>query len=286
MRRSFTASWSGAIDLDQRRVTATAELPAEPYTCLLSRDGKTLFVSLWGGGKVLMLDATTLEARGEIQVGEHPNAMVLSRDGARLFVACANTNAVWVVDVAERTANEQISVALDAQAPVGSTPNGVSLSPDGRTLLIANADNNTVTVVDVSKPGWSQVEGFVPAGWYPTAVLFDRDGSRFFVLDGKGPGELAEHRAARSPAGRGSTAQYTGNMFQGAISTVPDANRCGAGPLLDAGARAHAVLGRAPARAGRCAARVADSASRRRQLADQIRLLRHSREPHVRPGAR
>ena len=69
-----------------------------------------------------------------------------------------------------RTANEQISVALDAQAPVGSTPNGLSLSPDGETLLIANADNNTVTVVDVSKPGWSQVEGFVPAGWYPTGV--------------------------------------------------------------------------------------------------------------------
>ncbi len=208
------------IDLDQRRVTATAELPAEPYTCLLSRDGKTLFVSLWGGGKVLLFDATTLEARGEIQVGEHPNAMVLSGDGARLFVACANTNAVWVVDVAERTANEQISVALDAQAPVGSTPNGVSLSPDGRTLLIANADNNTVTVVDVSKPGWSQVEGFVPAGWYPTAVLFDRDGSRFFVLAGKGLASSPNIRGPQ-PGGARIDGQYTGNMFQGAISTVP-----------------------------------------------------------------
>ena len=89
-----------AIDLQERRVVATAQLPAEPYTCVLSRDGKTLFVSLWGGGKVLLFDSATLEARGEIQVGEHPNAMELSRDGSRLFVACASTNAVWVVDVA------------------------------------------------------------------------------------------------------------------------------------------------------------------------------------------
>ena len=51
---------------------------------------------MWGGGKVLPFDAATLEARGEIQVGEHPNAMALSRDGSRLFVACANTNNVWV----------------------------------------------------------------------------------------------------------------------------------------------------------------------------------------------
>jgi len=211
------------VDIEQHRGAATAELPAEPYTCLLSRDGKTLFVSLWGGAKVLMFDAETLAARGEIAVGEHPNAMVLSSDGARLFVACANTNAVWVADVAAKTANEQISVALDPKAPVGSTPNGLSLSPDGRTLLIANADNNTVAVVDVSNPERSQIEGFVPAGWYPTSVLFDHDGSRFFVLAGKGLATAANMRGPQ-PGGARFDGQYTGNMFQGAISTVPFPN--------------------------------------------------------------
>ena len=211
------------IDVEQRRVSATAELPAEPYTCLLSADGKTLFVSLWGGGKVLMFDAVTLEARGEIQVGEHPNAMQLSKDGARLFVACANTNAVWVVDIATRAATEQISVALYPQAPVGSTPNALALSPDGRTLLIANADNNTVALVDVSTPGSSRVGGFIPAGWYPTGVLFDRDGTRFFVLDGKGLSGGANPRGPQ-PGGVRIDAQYTGNMFQGALSIVPTPN--------------------------------------------------------------
>jgi YVTN family beta-propeller protein len=209
-----------AIDLTERKVVATADLPAEPYTCLLSNDGQTLFVSMWGGAKVVMLDPWTLAQKGEIAVGEHPNAMALSRDSARLFVACANTNAVWVVDVASATASEQISVALGLDAPVGSTPNGLALSPDGKTLLVANADNNTVTVADVSKPGASAVQGWIPVGWYPTDVLFDRDGSRMFVLNGKGLISAANPRGPQ-PGGARIDGQYSGAMFQGAMSVIP-----------------------------------------------------------------
>ena len=209
-----------AIDLKQRTVRATADLPAEPYTCLLSADGKTLFVSLWGGARVLLFDAATLQSTGEIAVGEHPNAMVLSKDGTRLFVACANTNGVWVVDLATRSASEQISVALGAKAPPGSTPNALALTPDGSTLLIANADNNTVTLVDVSVAGKSDVRGWIPVGWYPTGVLADRDGSRIFVLSGKGLTSDANPRGPQ-PGGARIDAQYTGNMLQGAISMIP-----------------------------------------------------------------
>ncbi len=209
-----------AIDLEDGTVHATAELPAEPYTCVLSADGQTLFVSLWGGAKVLIFDAVTLQSRGDMAVGEHPNAMALSKDGTRLFVACANTNGVWVVDVPSRTATEQISVALGAKAPPGSTPNAVALTSDGNTLLVANADNNTVTVVDVSVAEKSDVRGFMPVGWYPTGVLADRDGSRIFVLDGKGLTSGANPRGPQ-PGGARIDAQYIGDMIQGAISVIP-----------------------------------------------------------------
>src|SRR5439155_11087286 len=145
-----------------------------------------VFVSIWGGAKILIYDARTLQPRGEIAVGEHPNAMALTKDGKRLFVACANTNAVWAIDVEGRRASEQIAVALFPQAPPGSTPNHVSLSPDDTRLLVANADNNAVAVVDVSKPGASEVVGFIPTGWYPTGAMFSRDGSRVYLLSGKG----------------------------------------------------------------------------------------------------
>lgn len=209
-----------AIDLTTSEVVKEVDLPAEPYTCLLSADGKTLFVSLWGGARVLMFDPETLASKGEIVVGEHPNAMALTPDGARLFVACANTNAVWAIDVATSRPTEQIAVALFQQAPPGATPNAVAISPDGLRLAVANADNNTVAFVDISRAGWSQVLGFIPTGWYPTGVLFNRDGTQLFVLSAKGLTSSANPRGPQAgiPTGDG---QYSGSMLEGALSIVP-----------------------------------------------------------------
>jgi YVTN family beta-propeller protein len=209
-----------AVDLGTGQVSKEIELPAEGYTTLLTPDGKILFVSVWGGSKVLIFDAATLELRGEVPVGEHPNAMVLSKDGGRLFVACANTNSVWTVDLASRSAREQISIALDPAAPPGSTPDGLGLSPDGKTLLVANADNNTVALVDISRPGASAVRGFIPTGWYPTAVLFSRDGRRIFVLSGKGLTSSANPRGGQ-PGVPGAQGQYIGEMLHGSLSVLP-----------------------------------------------------------------
>src|SRR5436305_1883823 len=212
-----------AVDLASGQVAQTVDLPAEAYTTLAAPDGKTLFVSLWGGAKVLLFDAATLAPRGEVAVGEHPNAMTLSQDGARLFVACANTNEVWVVDIAAgaaRAARERIGIALEPAAPPGSTPNGLGLSPDGATLLVANADNNTVAVVDVSRPGDSRVRGFIPTGWYPTAAQFSRDGQRIFVLSGKGLTSAANPRG-RQPGVPGAPGQYIGELLEGSLSVLP-----------------------------------------------------------------
>jgi YVTN family beta-propeller protein len=207
------------IDLDRRKVERNAHLSSEPYTSLVSPDGKLLFVSLWGGGKVLALDGTSLELQYDVAVGEHPNAMLLSKDGSRLFVACANTNAVWVVDLKAKRSVEQIGISLFPNAPPGSTPNALALSPDGSTLLVANADNNTVAVVDVSVPGKSRVRGFIPTGWYPTGVTFDRDGRRVYVLNGKGLSPSPNPRGPQ-PGMRGADGQYIAALLQGAISEI------------------------------------------------------------------
>ncbi len=227
-RRLFAVHVFGQIlsvvDLETGRVIRNIDLPAEAYTCIVSPDGATVFVSIWGGSRILAFDARTFEPRGEIAVGEHPNAMALTRDGRRLFVACANTNAVWAVDVETRRAVEQISVALFPQAPPGSTPNHVSLSPDDTRLLVANADNNTVAVLDVSKPGVTQVDGFIPTGWYPTAAMFSRDGRRVFVLSGKGLTSAPNPRFITRTL-PGGEAQYIGSMLNGTMSIVPTPDR-------------------------------------------------------------
>ena len=212
------------VDVLTGRVLRTIDLAAEPYTCVVSPDGKTLFVSLWGGSKVLMFDAVSFEPRGEIAVGEHPNAIAITKDGKRLFVACGNTNAVWAIDVEHRRAVEQIGVSMFPDAPPGSTPNSVSLSPDDKRLLVANADNNTVAVIDVTTPGQSEVEGFIPTGWYPTGAMFSRDGRQIFVLSGKGLTSSPNPRSMpRSIPGGEST--YVGAMLTGTVSFLPNPDR-------------------------------------------------------------
>jgi DNA-binding beta-propeller fold protein YncE len=211
-----------AIDLGHGTVRRRVNLPAEPYTTLVSKDGRTLFVSLWGGSKVLTFDPATLAGKGEVAVGEHPNALAMSKDGARLFVACANTNKVWVVDTASLTASEQVSVTPFPDAPPGTTPNGLDVSPDGKTLAVANADNNSVALVDITTPGASVVQGFIPTGWYPTAVLFDNS-NQLYVLNGKGLTGQANPRGPQpvSPTAEG---QYSGQLLQGALSVIPMPN--------------------------------------------------------------
>jgi DNA-binding beta-propeller fold protein YncE len=207
------------IDLTRGSVRQTLDLPAEPYTTLLSKDGRMLFVSLWGGGKVLAFDAVTLAEKGGVSVGAHPNAMAISKDGARIFVACANTNKVWVVDTASLTPSEQISVTPFPDAPPGTTPNGLDVSPDGKTLAVANADNNSVALVDITAPGASVVQGFIPTGWYPTAVLFDNS-NQLFVLSGKGLTGQANPRGPQ-PVSPTAVGQFSGQLLQGALSVIP-----------------------------------------------------------------
>ena len=209
-----------AIDVETRAVIKTIDLEAEPYTVLVSPDSATVYLSLWGGAKVLAFNAADLSLKHEIKVGDHPNAMSLSKDGARLFVACANTNAVWNIDLAKGYATEQIGIAPFPNMPPGSTPNALDLSPDGKTLLVANADNNTVAVIEIDADGKGEVEGFIPTGWYPTGVRFSKDGSKIFILSGKGLVGAANPRGRQAGLVTASDGQYSGAMLWGSLTTL------------------------------------------------------------------
>jgi hypothetical protein len=76
-------------------------------------------------------------------------------------------------------------------------------------------------MVDVSKPGESRVNGFIPTGWYPTGVLFSRDGRDIFILSGKGLTSLANPRGPQPGIPTADAGQYSGSMLQGSLSIVP-----------------------------------------------------------------
>ena len=174
-----------AFDARTGAVRGRVRSGVSPYELALTRDGKRLFVSNWGEASVSVVDAEHLKLVKKVQVGFNPNDMVLAPDG-RLFVACSNENTVYVIDTASLQVLEKISVALYPQAPLGSTPNSLALDRRRGLLFVANADNNDVTVIDVHSKARSAVLGFIPAGWYPSALTLGEAGGALYIGATKG----------------------------------------------------------------------------------------------------
>ena len=212
------------IDLQTKKVDSLP-LGAEAYTCLLSPDKKELYISLWGGDKILVYNTTQKKMIDSIAVGDNPNDICLTKNGKYLYVANANDNSVSIINLPQKKVVETLNAALYPNAPSGSTTNSVALSPDEKTLYIANADNNCLAVFDVSKPGASASKGFIPVGWYPTCVR--TIGNTIFVANGKGFTSLPNPayrpfdttKVATTDFQKGTLRQqYIGGLFTGTLS--------------------------------------------------------------------
>ena len=198
--RSLTADPSTVVAFDaaSRQVVARIPVGASPYQTLLSRDGKRLYVSNWSSRNVSVIDTASNRVVSTIEVGANPNDMKLSADG-RLFVACSNDNTVRVIDTVGMKMIETIATSLTPHAPEGSTPNALEIDPVRKLLFVANADNNDLAVVDIAKPSHSVVAGFVPTGWYPSALVIAEKGAALYVGVAKGEAAYPDIMGPDSP---------------------------------------------------------------------------------------
>lgn len=220
------------VDLATKTVVQKTELGGEGYTCLLSRDRKELYVTCWGCDKLRIFDTEKRSFTGEIAVGDNPNDICLTKDNHWLFVANAEDNSVSVIDVRNKKVVETLNAALYPDAPQGSTTNALALSGDDKTLYVANADNNCVAVFDVSQPGAGRSKGFIPVGWYPTAVKVI--GKKLWVANGKGlssfanpngPSPVARRQEVNYQQGdlkKVQPVQYIAGLFKGTMSILPE----------------------------------------------------------------
>ncbi len=190
-------------------VLARYKTGRRPYRILFHPDGKSFFVSHWADGSVGHYDAATGSQLALVRLGAHPTDMVWSEgaptaaatDGpewaGRLFVAASNTNNVYSVGVTkgkDLQRLEVIDIAMTAAQPMGMTPSGLALDARNKELYVACSDANAAAVIDISEER-SSVAGFIPAGWYPTAVRALPDGG-LVILNGKGGGSHASRESA------------------------------------------------------------------------------------------
>ncbi|HXG09365.1 MAG TPA: alkaline phosphatase family protein [Gemmataceae bacterium] len=211
------------LDNPEQRTTVALEPESYPYACLPDAEGKRLFVSLWNRAAVAVIDPAARKVLAAWPTEKHPTEMALGPDGKTLYVACANSTKVSVLDAVTGRGLETISCSLYPALPMltGPTPNSLCLTPDGELLFVANADTNNVAVFNVAERGRSKPLGFIPAGWYPTAVRFNPSDRRLYLANGKGTTPLANLQGPNPLLPRNATVrQYVGSLYRGTLAII------------------------------------------------------------------
>jgi YVTN family beta-propeller protein len=185
------------FDADTGKLVNNIPVDVSPYELKFNADGSMLYVSNWGSDSVSVIDVNAAKAVATIPTGRNPNDMEMGVDG-RLYVSNGNENTVTVIDTAKKRPIETINVGPTARAPQGSTPNGLALDRKNNMLFVANADNNCIAVVNVKEPGESQVLGFMPSGWYPSALQLTSK-SKLYIGNSKGIEAHANPMGPTSP---------------------------------------------------------------------------------------
>jgi DNA-binding beta-propeller fold protein YncE len=204
----YAADLSGdgiaVINLQSGRPIARWKCGRRPYRLLVTPNGKELIVSSWADAAIYQYDANTGQELSKTRVGAHPTDMLWvnkpapSEGGetssyvARLFVASANTNNVYSLGVSQDgqlNILESINVSMSPMHPLGMTPSALATNKEGTQLLVVCSDANAIAIADISGAR-SSVRGFLPTGWYPTAVRVLDDG-QLVIANGKGLGSRA-----------------------------------------------------------------------------------------------
>lgn len=215
------------LDPERAAVLASRKVGYRPFQLALSPDRKSLAVANWGDKSVSLLNAADLKEIARVSVGIHPTDLAFGPD-ARLFVANAGSNSISVIRGTEIV--ETILTSLAPGDPVGSTPDAMTVSPDGSRLYVANADNNDIAVIDITNPSRAVVAGFIPTGWYPSALALTPDGKTLIAGVAKGVGSRPNAPGTLPRIGNDAVTQnpdpqhpfdYVGRVMTGYAEIIP-----------------------------------------------------------------
>lgn len=173
--KAYVTNWGGRLPVkgDKTAMSANTPVVIDPKTGIAS------------SGTVSVINLKTFKVIKAIKVHLLPSGMMLSPDGSKLYVANANSDLISVINTETDKVIKDINPKPMTALPFGSAPNALAVSPDSNMLYVANGGNNLIAVIDLVT---NNVIGLIPAGWYPGAVVLNKDGSKLFVANTKGLG--------------------------------------------------------------------------------------------------
>ncbi len=178
-----------------------------PYTCVVTRDARRAWCSLWNASRIAELDLPSgkvvrwtklKEPDDPIAPGSHPTALLLSPNEKLLYVALSNADKIAVITTSTGLPFDFIVTTASHLEYSGTYPIALAQSAEGKHLFFADASLNAVGVLDVSDllaraetsgSFWSPAPvGFIPTDWYPAALAVQGDDLLIATAKGQGAG--------------------------------------------------------------------------------------------------
>lgn len=234
------ANTLGVIDLSSSPAKLVAQIPVGNAPNSVVIHGKYAYVSNEGGrpatsddftndsdgtpivvdrkdafaitGTVSVVDLSTSKEVKAIHVGLHPAGMAIS--GSDLYVANAYSDSLSVVDLKSNDVVRTIDLSVPIAGGVfGSGPNGVAVTDEGQAYVTLG-QANAVAVVNLQGRDAHPVIGYIPTGYFPTSIAWDKAGKQLVVADDKGMGT---HIPSRS----GGLSGFNTHEDTGAVNLIP-----------------------------------------------------------------
>jgi len=192
-----------------------------PLAVAATAAGK-VYVTSQRDGNVSVVDCTDPaypKAGAIIPTGAHPISLLLNKAQTNLYVANAHSETVSVINTSTDAVTSTILLQpTGAHGLPGATPTGLALTPDESQLYVSLGDLNAVAVVGLAA---GQTIGYIPTGWYPTAVVASPLKKQILVANAKGTQTRYPNPGYQQFTFFG---QYDLNRIEGSVQTIPVPN--------------------------------------------------------------
>jgi YVTN family beta-propeller protein len=225
------ANSNAVVQIDTGKNEPVRQIPVGtlPFEVKLAPDEKSLIVSNWGGRIPTSRDTTSpsenvpivVDSRGapasgtvsfvqlsngseaSTEVGIHPCGIAV--DGAVAYVADGMSDEISVLNISSHQIVRTIQLHWHGMRVIGAMP--IALAIDGGKLYAADGGDNAVCQVDIAS---GNIDGFRPAGYFPTAIAVHA--GKALVLNSKGDGSVSQTAFAGKPG--------NSHDFEGTVSVV------------------------------------------------------------------
>ena len=164
-------------------------------------------------GTVSVVDLAADKEVKTIKVGLHPAGMTIS--GSILYVANAYSDSLSVVDLKTNEVVRTIDLGVPiAHGVFGSGPNGVAVTDAGQAYVTLG-QANAVAAINLQGRDAHPVIGYIPTGYFPTSIAWDKVAKQLVIADDKGLGAQGAIGRSQGVAG------FNTHQDMGVVNVIP-----------------------------------------------------------------